>query len=169
MDWCCSSITCTGVLAGANQNLHAGTTSTSVLEIKPNTGITFSTGLINDSHLGLNGPTGEVFDAFSDAHPDSAPLISQSGYTITGSSIAWTSASPSATSHTTGESVADMVFKFNATTALTAGDTITIVANRYIWEADPGTIYFDIPITTDLTEGDEIQIKSSNNMESCWI
>ena len=165
-----ASITCTGVLAGANLNLHAGTTSTSVLEIKPNTGITFSTGLMIltcSSNLGLNGPTGEVrFDAFSDAHPDSAPLISQSGYTITGSSIAWTSASPSATSHTTGESVADMVFNFNATTALTAGDTITIVANRYIWEADPGTIYFDIPITTDLTEGDEIQIKSSNNIWS---
>ena len=171
MDGCCPAISCTGILDSATHNdFTASTISNTTLKVQPHTGFTFGKGnfkLTCTSNLLLNGPEGDVkFDIISDSHMDAMPLRSQVGYTITGSSLTWDYALPSV-SKRTGELPGNIVFSFGITTGLEASDTITIVSNRLIWEDGRGFIQFEIPISNSLTQGDVVEIYSSNNIWDC--
>ena len=80
--------------------------------------------------------------------------------------MTWHSALPSV-SNVTGELPGNVVFRFGITTDLEASDSITIISNRLLWEDGQGLIQFEIPISNSLTQGDVVEIHSSNNIWKC--
>merc|ERR1712072_925915 len=90
-------------------------------------------GLTCTDNIAVNGAAGAVtFDIVSTK--DLAALTGQTGYTIIGTSLTWTSAATSS-SMVSGAAPGNLVFTLGITTALANTDTLDITASQAIWSA----------------------------------